>query len=247
MLVDGHVHIGKSTRLQIDADGELLVRRADALGIAKICCTDLTALFYDMHEGNRLLFEEMRKFPDRILGYASLHSTRFGRAALDELERCRHDYGMRGLKIYSTPEMSIAEPAMIPILEKCVELDFPILAHTTPQECEYLLGHVPECRFIMAHAGAQPFAKGDWNRAIQAAERFEHLYLDTASSTIDMGFLEACVEALGADRIIFGTDMPLLDPWPQLDKVRQTRVPTKDLAQIMGGNILRLMGAGVAS
>ena len=48
MLVDGHVHIGKSTRLQIDADGELLVRRADALGIDKICCTDLTALFYDM-------------------------------------------------------------------------------------------------------------------------------------------------------------------------------------------------------
>jgi uncharacterized protein len=242
MLVDGHVHIGKSTRLQIDADGELLVRRADALGIDKICCTDLTALFYDMHEGNRLLFEEMRKFPDRILGYASLHSTRFGRAALDELERCRHDYGMRGLKIYSTPEMSIAESAMIPILEKCVELDFPILAHTTPQECEYLLGHVPECRFIMAHAGAQPFAKGDWNRAIQAAERFQHLYLDTASSTIDMGFLEACVEALGADRIIFGTDMPLLDPWPQLDKVRQTRVAPEALGKIMGGNILRLMG-----
>ena len=29
----------------------------------------------------------------------------------------------RGLKIYSTPETSIAEPAMIPILEKCVDLN----------------------------------------------------------------------------------------------------------------------------
>ena len=47
-----------------------------------MCCTDLTALFYDMHEGNRLLYDEMRRFPDRILGYASLHSTRFGQEAL---------------------------------------------------------------------------------------------------------------------------------------------------------------------
>ena len=241
-IVDAHVHIGKSTRLQIDADGEMLVRIADSLGIDKICCTDLTALFYDMHEGNRLLYEEMKRFPDRILGYASLHSTRFGRDAIDEVDRCYHDYGMRGLKIYSTPEMSIAEPAMLPILEKCVALNIPILAHTTPQECEYLLGAVPECKFIMAHAGSQPFAKGDWNRAIMAAQRFENLYLDTASSTIDTGFLETCVAALGPDRIIFGTDTPLLDPWPQLAKIRETRLPPAALDQIMGGNILRLMG-----
>ena len=117
MIADAHVHIGKSTRLQIDADGAMLVRIADSLGIEKICCTDLTALFYDMHEGNRLLYEQMKMFPDRICGYASLHSTRFGEETLEELDRSVHDYGMRGLKIYSTPEMSIAEPATVPIFE----------------------------------------------------------------------------------------------------------------------------------
>jgi predicted TIM-barrel fold metal-dependent hydrolase len=243
LIADAHVHIGKSSRLQIAADGDMLVRIADRMGFDRICCTDLTALFYDMHEGNRLLFEEMRRFPDRILGWASLHSTRFGAAALEELERCRHDYGMRGLKLYSTPETTVAEPATIPILEKCVQLGFPILGHFTPHECEHLLGHVPECRIIMAHAGAQPFAKGDWNRAIMAAQHFENLYLDTASSTIDTGFVEACVAALGPERIIFGTDTPLLDPWPQLVKIRETRLAPADLELIMGGNILRLMGA----
>ena len=63
MIVDGHVHIGKSTRLQIDMDGEGLVRIADSIGVDKLCCTDLTALFYDMHEGNRLLFEGDAPFP----------------------------------------------------------------------------------------------------------------------------------------------------------------------------------------
>jgi uncharacterized protein len=242
LTVDGHVHIGKSTRLQIDADGAMLVRIADKMGFDRICCTDLTALFYDMHEGNRLLYEEMRKFPDRILGYASLHSTRFGQEAIDEIKRCRQDYGMRGLKIYSTPELSIAESATIPILEICAELKMPILAHTTPQECEFLLSAVPEVQFIMAHAGGQPFAHGDWNRAIMAAQKFPNLYLDTASSAIDTGFVETCVAALGANRILFGTDTPLLDPWPQLVKIRETRLSKQDRELIMGGNILRLMG-----
>jgi predicted TIM-barrel fold metal-dependent hydrolase len=242
LIVDGHVHIGKSTRLQIAVDGEMLVRAADTLGIDKICCTDLTALFYDMHEGNRLLYAEMQKFPDRILGYVSLHSTRFGQEALDEIKRCRHDYGMHGLKIYSTPEMSIAESAMIPILELCSELNMPILAHTTPQECEFLLAAVPDVRFIMAHAGGQPFAHGDWNRAIMAAQRFPNLYLDTACSTVDTAFVESCVATLGAERIIFGTDMPLLDPWPQLIKAREASFSEADRDLIMGGNILRLMG-----
>jgi len=242
MIVDGHVHIGKSTRLQIDMDGEGLVRIADSIGVDKLCCTDLTALFYDMHEGNRLLFEEMRRFPDRILGYASLHSTRFGQEGLDEIRRCREEYGMRGLKIYSTPEMSIAELAMIPILEVCAELNMPILAHTTPAECDYLMSQVPEVSFIMAHAGGQPYAHGDWNRAIMIAVKHRNLYLDTACSTIDTGFVETCIRTLGADRVIFGTDVPLLDPWPQLEKARQVRLSDEERALYMGGNILRLMG-----
>jgi predicted TIM-barrel fold metal-dependent hydrolase len=242
MVIDAHVHIGKSARLQIDVDGELLVRTADELGIDHIFCTDLTALFYDMHEGNRLLYEQMRRFPERIIGYASLHSTRFGQQALDELQRCHDDYGMVGLKIYSTPESSIAEPAMVPILEKCVDLGFVVLAHTTPHECEYLMSRVPECRFMMAHAGGQPFAKGDWNRAIMAAQQYDNLYLETASSTIDTNFFEAAVAALGPEKVIFGTDTPLLDPWVQLTKIRASSLSPQALGLICGGNIARLIG-----
>ncbi|MGH9449866.1 MAG: amidohydrolase family protein [Terriglobia bacterium] len=242
MIVDAHVHIGRSARLQIAADASMLVRIADEMGFDKICCTDLTALFYDMHEGNRLLYNEMRRYPDRIIGYASLHSTRFGQEALEEIDRCYEEYGMRGLKIYSTPEMSIAEPAMIPILEKCVDRGMPILSHTTPAECDYLMAAVPECKLMMAHAGGQPYAKGDWNRAIMSAQRFPNLYLETASSTIDAGFLEAAVATLGAEKIIFGTDTPLLDPHVQRSKIMESEMSSEARGLIMGGNILRLMG-----
>jgi len=42
MIVDAHVHIGESARLQIDVDGEQLVHLADEMGFDKICCMDLT-------------------------------------------------------------------------------------------------------------------------------------------------------------------------------------------------------------
>lgn len=242
MIVDAHVHIGKSARLQIDVNADFLIEVANEIGIDKICCTDLTALFYDMHEGNRLLYEEMRRYPDRIIGYATLHSTRFGIEGLDELDRCVEVYGMRGLKIYSTPEASIAEPAMIPILERCVRHGIPILSHTTPAECEYLMNAVPEAKLMMAHSGGQPYAKGDWNRAIMAAQNHPNLYLETASSTIDAGFMETAVKALGAGRIIFGTDTPLLDPYVQYAKVAKSGISEEEKSQVMGGNILRLMG-----
>jgi uncharacterized protein len=242
MIIDAHVHIGKSARTQMRVDGEFLVRVADEVGFDKICCTDLTALFYDMHEGNRLLYEEIRRFPDRIVGYATLHSTRFGSEAIENLARCYEVYGMKGLKVYSTPEASFAEPWTVPILEKCVEFGWPVLAHSTPAECEYLLTRVPECKLMMAHAGSQPFAFGDWNRAIMVAERFRNLYLDTTSSTIDAGFVEKAVAALGPTKIIFGTDTPLLDPYMQKTRIEEARISQEARELIMGGNIQRLMG-----
>ena len=85
---------------------------------------------------------------------------------------------------------------MIPILEKCVDLRFVVLA-PLPLRVRDLMSSVPECRFMMAHAGGQPFAKGDWNRAIMAAQRFENLYLETASSRIHTNFLETAVSISG--------------------------------------------------
>ena len=74
-----------------------------------------------MHEGNGSLHEQMRSASrsHHWLRQSALDALRT--QAFDELQRCRDEYGMVGLKIYSTPETSIAEPAMIPILEKCVD------------------------------------------------------------------------------------------------------------------------------
>ena len=242
MLIDSHVHIGTGNFFHVQADGDALVRLADACGFDRILVTELNALFYDMSEGNDALARELRKHPDRLIGYVSVPTPRLGRCAVEEVRRCHEKYGMRGLKIYSHPEASIAEPGTYPLLEAAAEYGMPILAHTTPAECDHLMEYVPQCRLLMAHMGGHPYAFGDWHKAVAVAKKHPNLLLDTASSQIDNGMLEYAVDEIGPERIIFGTDMPLLDPWTQLARVQGADLDDAARAMILGGNMARILG-----
>jgi predicted TIM-barrel fold metal-dependent hydrolase len=246
MIIDAHVHSGGYAHISTEG----VLRLADRAGFDKVFCTDITALHYDMHEGNRKLAEDMKRHPDRIIGYCSITSARFGQKAVDEVQRCYEVYGMRGVKvIHQTAGLgsyslltSINEPQMYPIFEKAAELGMLILAHSNPEECMGLSQVVPEVKLLMAHSGGCPTAMGDWHKAIEAARQFPNILLDTASSQSDMGYLEAFVAAVGAERVIFGTDMPLIDPFFGLAKVTGANLTTEQKALILGGNVQRLLG-----
>jgi len=245
MIIDAHVHTGGFGGVSTDE----VLHLADRAGFDKVFATDITALHYDMSEGNRRLAEDMKRYPDRIIGYATISSARYGRAAVEEVQRCYEYYGMRGLKIvHQTGGLgsyslltTINEPAMYPIIAKAAELGMPILAHANPEECAGLCTAVPEAVIIMAHTGGHPTAMGDWFRAIEVARHYPNIYLDTASSQSDMGYLEAMVAGVGADRVIFGTDMPLIDPFFGYAKVAGAELSEEEKALIFGGNILRLI------
>lgn len=242
MIIDGHVHIGTSVFFHMRADADDLLRLADRAGFDRIFVTELNALFYDMSAGNDALAERIRGHRDRMIGYASVPTPRLGRRAVDEVRRCHEKHGFRGLKIYSHPEATIAEPGTYPLLEAAAECGMVILAHTTPDECDYLMSAVPQARLLMAHMGGHPYAYGDWHRAVAVAKMHENLLLDTASSQIDDGMIEHAVAEIGAERILFGSDMPLLDPHTQVAKVRGAEISEEDKAKILGGNLVRLLG-----
>lgn len=250
MIIDAHVHVGSASTHYIGYAVDEILRVADRAGFDKIFGTDVVALHYDMREGNRQLGEALKRYPDRIIGYITITSPYYGQAALDEMQRCYEVYGMKGLKmVHRTGGLGsyqlltrLDEPAMYPIIEKAAQLRLPILLHATPEECENLSRQVPEAMIIMAHTGGCPTALGDWHKAIEAAKRFPNIYLDTASSQVDMGYIEAAVEAIGAERVIFGTDMPLLDPFTQLAKVTAADLRPEEKTLILGGNIARMLG-----
>jgi uncharacterized protein len=241
MIIDAHVHVGTSAFFHMRADEDLLIRQADAAGFDRLFVTELNALFYDMGAGNDALAKRVARHPDRLIGYVSVPTPRLSARAVAEVRRCHEQYGFRGLKIYSHPEASIAEPGTFPLLEAAAEYGMPILAHTTPDECDYLMQHVPQARLLMAHMGGHPYAFGDWHRAVAVAKKHKNLLLDTASSQIDNGMLEWAVAEVGPEKILFGTDMPLLDPHTQLAKVSGADIDDRAKARILGGNVAELL------
>jgi hypothetical protein len=78
MITDAHVHTGGYAHISTKA----VLHLADSAGFDKVFCTDITALHYDTFEGNRLLAEDMKRYPDRIIGYCSITSARFGKKAV---------------------------------------------------------------------------------------------------------------------------------------------------------------------
>lgn len=246
MIIDGHVHSGGYAGYSTDD----IIRLADRAGFEMIFATDTVALHYNMQEGNRRLADDMKRFPGRMIGYASVTSARYGKEVVEEIQRCYEVYGMRGVKvIHQTAGLgsyqlltTINEPAMYPIFAKAAELGMPILAHATPEECAALSEVIPEAMILMAHTGGHPTAMGDWFNAIQIARHYPNIYLDTASSQSDMGYLEAAVAGVGAERVIFGTDMPLIDPFFGLAKVTGADLTDEQKALILGGNLKRLLG-----
>ena len=57
-----------------------------------------------------------------------------------------------------------------------------------------------------------------------------------------MGYVEAMVEGVGAERVIFGTDTPLIDPFFGLAKITGADITEEQKELILGKNIMRLIG-----
>ena len=123
--------------------------------------------------------------------------------------------GFVGIKLYH--QYQINDPVFFPIIEKCIELDIPILLHAgKPTEADEKLQprisrgeyfadiarRYPEASLIMAHITGG----GDWHWQLKAMEKYPNVVLDMSGSVIDSPVIEECVARIGADRVLYGTD-----------------------------------------
>jgi len=69
----------------------------------------------------------------------------------------------------------------------------------------------------------------------------KNLYSDVAGSDPTAGYVEMAVRELGADRIIYGSDVGGRSFASQLGKVMGAQIPAAAREQILSGNLRRLM------
>lgn len=222
MKIDCHMHVNGRKRNWGWDHNDRVIDAADRLGIDKLCCSipiiSGMPTSAQVQACNDDVLECMKRYSGRILGYCFVNPGH-GDKAIKEIERCVVRHGMMGIKLYN--QYKCTDPVVYPVVEKAIQLGIPILEHagylTDPPKAsgQVNLSHAgdfvelsaryPEAMLIEAHIGGG----GDWEWAIKTLRHSPGVYLDTSGSVIDEGMVEMAVRELGAERLLFGTDMTM--------------------------------------
>lgn len=244
VIIDAHCHAGKGLNYGKDAstsdpwttynDPMWTLHRMEEVGIDKTIIFPISNKTYEA--ANEEIASYVRRWPDRFIGFAKHDSGTEAGKIRDMLRREVRKLGLSGLKLHGVPSKEMCETA--------AELKIPILYHppTVRQSLETIRSY-PEVAFILAHLGN--FASHDWKEhvaAIEAAKELPNLYLDT-SSVVFVDYLERAANELPAEKLIFGSDGPLVDCRVELYKIKLLKLPQEKERLVLGGNILRLLAS----
>jgi len=236
-IVDSHVHLGRWASTYMPHCDEVgLIETMDRLGIEKACVSDSLSIGPDYKRGNDRLAHAMKDYPSRLVGYAAVNPN-YPKDMGNELERCFKELGMKGIKLHcDLHKYPVEGNNYRTAFEFANSLGIPVLIHGYGgrEILERILRHYPNARIIAAHVGGWD-GKSE-NPAIELAKDYENLYLDLASSIAYRNAFEKMVEMVGADRILYGSDMPLLDPGYQLGRVVRSGLSEEDMGKILSSN-----------
>lgn len=180
--------------------------------------------------------------------------------AVDLARRLVEDDGVRGFKFHPTVQgFDPSEERWYPLYSAIQDAGVPALFHTgqtgigagmrggrgfrlalsNPMLLDGVAADFPDLQIVMAHPSVP------WqDEAISVATHKHNTWIDL-SGWSPKYFPEALVRAAGTylkDRVLFGTDFPLLTPDRWLRDIEQTALKREALPGILKGNASRLLG-----
>ena len=226
-----------------------LLEYADRMGIARLCVFMGMEFSYDpspekIRGDNDQVLRALRHFPDRAFGFVYLNP-KHTQVSLDELNRCVRDGPMVGVKLWVAQRCNA--PELDPIIDRAAELKAIVFQHTwlkitgnlpgesTPMDLAELAARHPSATLVCGHSG------GDWERGLRAIRPHKNLYADLAGGDPTAGFTEAAVRELGADRVLYGSDVGGRSFASQLSKVFGADIPEAAKRLILAENLKRLL------
>jgi uncharacterized protein len=242
-VIDFHGHIGRWDEYGMADDSARMLAAMDAVGI------DQAAVFNIFHADSRIGNDATAAFvarnPERFIGFAYVAPILSPQAIAAELTRCIDELGFRAIKLYP-PYMPwpLHDEHWFPIYVFAQARGLAVLLHTgtEPQSLPRYLSEIaprfPGTNFVAGHSGNIDPPR---QQAIAAACAYPNVYLETCSSFRTPGVIEELVARAGADRVLFGSDMPLMDPRCQLGKIITADISDADKRLVLGANARRLL------
>lgn len=237
--IDAHTHL---------SDGRFdpaIFEQGERLGITRFLCSDIGAYVHyprpsDVLEMNEIMATELARHPDRLLGYCYVNP-RGGRASMDDLRRCVEDVGMIGIKLWVA---TLADDALVdPYLDYAAEHGLIVLTHawrktvgqlayeSTAEHVASMAVRHPDARILMAHLGGQV------ESAINTVRAYPNVAVDTSGTIMGAGEVALAVRRLGAQRVVFGSDLHHACLAANVGKVLGAHLPGDDLRRVLGGNV----------
>ena len=241
-VIDFHGHSGRQDAIGMIDNPDMMLRTMDAVGI------DIACLFHifnpDGTTSNDINARFIADHPDRFIGFAYV-SPLMPERMVPELERAVDTLGFVAIKLYPpfTP-WPFNEARWYPIYEFANARGLTIIFHTDhfhtnrPRYLADIAPLFPNANFVAGHSGNVPEARAE---AIAAAQAYPNIYLETCSTFRTPGVIEQLVNEAGAERVLYGSDLPLMDPRPQIGKIITADIPDDAKRLILGGNASRIL------
>lgn len=257
LAIDAHCHIGdfQGERFGLrHFTAEDLVARMDANGVDKsLVCYLASPLVEqeDFKRANNAVVEATWKHPARLVG-ACIVNPKHTQFAQQEVRRCI-EAGLKAVKLQPVLHGSYAVDGDLvdPIAKLCADAGAPLIVHSdfnsrccTPYQVAHLAARFPQLTVVMLHMGLDFEMLGHLPDIVRP---HRNLYLE-ASQTPDspQAVYVNPVRRLGADRVLFGSDLPLLSVEVNLAKLslaeRLHGLSRDEKRQILGANAAHLFG-----
>lgn len=239
-VIDFHNHVGRCGYLRMDDDPGRFLRIMDAAGVDRACVFNVW--YGDARYGNDMTARLVDRHPDRFIGSCFVNP-HYPEEMVAELERCIDGLGMKYIKLYPAYlGRPIDDPAFDPVFSWADARGLVVMSHHDrwPEPRRYIgvARRFPRVRWVIAHAGNGPLGQAD---AVAAAQACANIYLEVSTSFGDSRTIEYLVHGAGADRVLFGSDMPEQEVRYQLGRIVTADIPEDAKRRILGLNAIRLL------
>lgn len=210
-------------------------------------------------ETNDYILESISRYPKRLAGLATVLPEN-AEDALREIERCAQG-GVRGVgeirPDLASPDFTSGDflKALAEVLRRHnlvllthasepIGHKYPGKGTVTPDILCSLIANLPNVPVVCAHwGGGLPF----YALMPEVQKALQNVYFDSAASPyLYRPQIYSLVRQLvGADRVLFGSDYPLLSPGRFLHEIDAAGLPQEEKDMILSGNALRLLGIQV--
>jgi len=236
VIVDAHTHLGDFPLFNVSIDAEGLIGLMDECGVTHSVLFSLP---------NELTLDAVRRRPKRFTGLAWVNPGD-GERALETVDKAVTVWGFKGVKMHPLIDSFLPDdPVVYPVMECAVRLDVPVLFHCghPPWSLPWHFGNLadvyPDAKIILGHMGHGHIVY--INGSIDVARKHDNIYLETSGMPMHTKIKEA-VEAVGPDRVMYGSDAPFGHPSFEIRKVEVSGLGEAELEKVLYGNAVELFG-----